>query len=598
MRARSLLPPLAWIFCLALGANAPCGAVAAEQAATRSPESIRGEVATLLRDLDNSRYEVRQEAARRLEEMITQPEMRGVLAAEFQRLSVQPDVSFEVRWHLSRWRTKLPKVEADPPQSASPSELDRLVRQLDDDSYSTRLGAVERLKWLSGNARQIGPIMVRLKQRLAEPGLSTEACRRLEAIREMIRGIWLMTPSADADLPPVSQDQLQRWLDELARPAQKPEPPGDELRRRAAHQELLDLLARDAEVPRVKAALQSRLAGPLPIEAQAAFKEALELTRPAMVAEFWQGRGNRGVQHLLVGVPSQVAGAARPSHFDRIDDREAHCVSGNSLSADTCYPVGVAFPHPKQPDAIFHLVNLPTPRRRMAFEYYVKTDEAERLIALSRRTLERFLAQKHLLTDSEVLMLGQLDVGEVSRFAGKYFLLVEDSLVEDEPQSPWADRGRPGGQASRHNMICGLLAVDGTKRAIPGLLEAIRQKRFLPPTPVGPYWLSWLAAFSIANRDPWPEVDLWLVEVLGNREILVLGRPEGPEVGATAARILLKRYHEPLGSFNLEVAPDSLLATTFGIEGYRYRTTEGPEQIRAWWKRRANGPKPEEPPSK
>jgi len=62
-------------------------------------------------------------------------------------------------------------------------------------------------------------------------------------------------------------------------------------------------------------------------------------------------------------------GGVRPTHFDRCDDRSAHYVSGNSLSPGD-YPVGVAFSHPRQENAFFDLVNLPTPRRRMAYPYY------------------------------------------------------------------------------------------------------------------------------------------------------------------------------------------------------------------------------------
>ena len=46
---------------------------------------------------------------------------------------------------------------------------------------------------------------------------------------------------------------------------------------------------------------------------------------------------------------------------DRIDDETAHCVSGVNLSEGD-YPVGGAFPHPKERSSFFCLVNLPTPR--------------------------------------------------------------------------------------------------------------------------------------------------------------------------------------------------------------------------------------------
>ena len=47
---------------------------------------------------------------------------------------------------------------------------------------------------------------------------------------------------------------------------------------------------------------------------------------------------------------------------------------------------------------------------------------------------------------------------------------------------------------------------------MPGLAEAIAKNRFLPPTLLAPYRLEWLAALSIAARDPWPGVDAWLAD--------------------------------------------------------------------------------------
>ena len=78
-----------------------------------------------------------------------------------------------------------------------------------------------------------------------------------------------------------------------------------------------------------------------------------------MVAEYWQAGRHTGVQHLLIGIPNHSPNAQRASHFDRIDESTAHCVSGNALSPGD-YPVDVFLGHPRQEDAQFHLVNLPT----------------------------------------------------------------------------------------------------------------------------------------------------------------------------------------------------------------------------------------------
>ena len=551
------------------------------------PGTTQARLASLLADLDSSHYEVRQQAARKLEEWIARPEAGNLLAEEFQRLLRDPGISFEVRWRIVQWQARLPKPAVVPPPAASPAELDELVRQVDDDSYAVRLGAVERLRWLSGSPKLMGPILIRLKQRVADPDIPIDDYRRLDAVRQTIWGHWLTSGQGDLDLPSVSKEQLDRWLADLGRPAEKSQPALRPSRQQVARQELLDLLARDAEVPRVKTALEQRLAATTDADAAARLRELVDLCRPAMVAECWMGRQVIGRQHLLVGVPSQPPGAERPSHFDRIDDRVAHCVSGNSLSPGD-YPVGVAIPHPKQAGAIFHLVNLSTPRRRMAYPYSSNTDPAQQLAAISRRTLERYLAAKHPLSEREACQLVQLDPREVSRFAGRYFQLVEDVLLDDDSSADIMGEDLPGERSSLHGTICAVLALDGTKDAAPGLLEAIEHKRLLPPTVLGPYLLAWVAALSIAARDPWPGADAWLAGVVGRRDSLplVLEHRDGAELRATAARILLHRHRESTAPFSLQPVADSVLVSLH-VEGYRFSRPEGVGRVTAWWKQRA-----------
>ena len=103
-----------------------------------------------IQELDSPCYETRRLAAERLEHWLGMPEMAAMLAEQFQQLIVQPELPFEVRWRILIWRTRLPLVKSEPPQSVSAEELQRLVRQLDDDSYSVRVGASERLQWMAG----------------------------------------------------------------------------------------------------------------------------------------------------------------------------------------------------------------------------------------------------------------------------------------------------------------------------------------------------------------------------------------------------------------------------------------------------------------
>ncbi len=558
-----------------------------------SPQSVaerqagqRVEFQQRLQELDSPCYETRRLAAERLERWLGMPEMAAMLAEQFQQLVVQPDLSYEVRWRISNWRTRLQLVKNEPPQSVSAEELERLVRQLDDDSYAVRAGASERLRWMAASEHLAKPIMLALKHRLTDPLLSEDTYRRVESIRNIAWGIWLTSDGSDWHLPPVSNAQIDGWLDALGEPASKRDL-HSAIRRRIARQELMDVLSQDGEVPRVKAAIEAHLRGKPDPAAAAGLKELLDLTRPALVAESWSGGKQELEQHLIVGQPMYSPGAPHPSYFDRADDRVAHCVSGNALLPGD-YPLGVAFPAPNWHadwQAVFHLVNLPTPRRQIAYSYYVKTNPADRLAKLSRRTLDRLLSDKKLLSDPELGMLGQLDAHEVSRFASRYFLAVEDGMVEEDfSQEPSTSRSHLGSQNSRFGAICGQLAVNGTREAVPGLLESIRQKRFISPTPLGPYRLEWLAAFSIARRDPWPDVDVWLAENIENQQTLLIDHADAAEIGATAASVLLTRHVERPEAFGLQRTVDSQLAE-LKLPGYRYSAPGDVQRVRQWWNR-------------
>ncbi len=476
------MPRIVLLFCLLVLTSIPSGIATAEDLSPQRRQEIRTELAGLLSNLDSDRYEVRQQASARLEELVGRPELGEFLSAEFQSVLARLDTSFEVRWHLKRLAARLPEAAPQPVAELSDEQIAELVGKLGDDSYTVRLGVTRQLK---------------------------------------------------------------------------------------------GLLFRDQYVSRVKAALQAELERCEEAETILRIKKLLVPFRPAMVAEYWEGRRNRGRQHLIVGVPSQASYAPRPSHFDRIDDKVAHCVSGVNLSAGE-YPVGVAFPHPKQPGAFFHLVNLPTPQRRSDYKRHVETDEAKRLAAISRRTLDRMLSERRELSEAELLMLAQLDPKEVSLFAGQYFPLVEDKPLPETDLV--AGMGRP----SRFGMICRQLAMDGTKDAAPGLLKAIQQGSFLPPTSNAPYHLHWIAALSIANRDPWPGADRWLGGLISRDDPLVEGYENGPQLGATAAGMLLRRHQGSAKELGLQSVIAAQLSR-WPINPYRFPSTEVRDKVQKWW---------------
>jgi len=547
------------------------------------PEAVRGELPKLLLDLDSDRYFVRQRAVARLEQLSNRAELGSLLAAEFRRILLDPATSLEVRHRLEQLQKRLPPDQPTHPAEVTLEEVRRLIDQMDDDSYAVRLGAARRLEWLTDSPKLAGQVMTGLQQRLADADISPQTRRLLQPSWEKAFQSWLLSDPAETTLPPVTDVQITGWIDDLIAAAQRNREPDVWRRGEVAMRQLRITLARDDHLPRVQAALKrqlsraelSRVHGTPSGTLLGKLTELVELTRPAMVAECWQRGHHTSEQHLLVDVPSQSLGALRPSHFDRIDDRVAHCVSGSNLTPGD-YPVGVAIPHPSDPSAIFHLVNLPTPRRRMAYTYYVNTDEAERFVALTRRTMQYLVERKGLLSRPEFLMLVQLDPREVSRWTGKLLEQIDDrSMAAIGPYS----LGQP---TSHHGALCAYLAVRGTREATAGLLRAIDTGRILPPTSASPYHLPWVAALGIAGRDPWPEVDAWLAGLVDRTDPLVLGQTDGPDLGATAAAILLRRQRKPAADFDLIRTAQSPIGR-LGVIGYRFASARGRTDLQRWW---------------
>lgn len=545
--------------------------------------SSADQLTPLVEALNSDHFDVRSQAAEELELLVQKPNMQAVLAAQFEKLRLRAEMPFEVRAIVESLLERLPRENQQrPPDSiATAAELDQLVAQADAPSYSLRLGAVARLDWLADNPKNAWQIAARLKHRLADRAVSPETRKRLIGICEKARGAWLATDPASWPAPTVSDEQLARWAGDLALPR------ANESAALAARQELLDLLAHDGQVARVRAALEKKQAeGFVDSFAAERVQELLEWTKPALVAEIWSNHQLDTLQYLLVDVPQHPETAPRATHFDRIDDRTAHCVSGNSLASGD-YPVDVGLP-PTHSDVavrregvLFHLVNLPTPRRRLLFEFqHQRIDEAKRLTELSEKTTAWMLAQKRPLTEREVALLVQLDASVMSRFVGPYL-----RTVDDVPCPEGTEDDLPlhlGGRTSRHAMLCYLLAAVGTREAGPGLVEAIAKRRFLPSSPDAPYQLSWIAALSIAHRDPWADCDTWLASQIERTDPLVTIGPESAELGATAAALLLSRNSGQPAEFGLEeVNNDQMLE--LGCQGYRFSVPEKRADVLRWW---------------
>ena len=122
---------------------------------------------------------------------------------------------------------------------------------------------------------------------------------------------------------------------------------------------------------------------------------------------------------------------------------------------------------------------------------------------------------------------------------------------------------------------------------MPGLAEAIAKNRFLPPTLLAPYRLDLLAALAIADHDPWPGADAWLADHIGQAESLIEGHEAGPELGATAAAILLKRHGQNPAAFGI-LPLDQELPKPFRVSGCRFRSKDAAAKVQEWWRGEKN----------
>jgi hypothetical protein len=572
------------------------GATLARAADKPVDEQTARRVAAALDRLDSDQFAQREQAAAELDALVAKPQLGNYLAAEFGRRLLASDTSFEARTRLERYLKYLPRVSLDATsgdaRDTAPlgdGDIAPLLDRLSDDRSAERDAARRRLDVTLAHVENVGPVLSQVKERLVDPRLSLQARRALEDVFDRARERWVNAAPGKVTLPPISAEQMRAWLDEDA--LAEPLAPAQRIRRDAARRELADLLVREDTRDALVALLKERIEATEDVAAKARYKELSEMALPAMVAEVWghqqadpilgveddwEHRQHKTVQHLLIGVPQMVEGAVRPTHFDRIDDQTAHCVSGNSLVPGE-YPVRVAIPHPQLGlDVMFYLTNLPTPRERAQYEYSLRRPESERLLDISERSLRHFLDKNQVLDANHVSLLMQLDPGAVSRFAGPYFEKVADRNLES------GNGGNVAGQGTLHTVIAGVLMTVGTHEAVPALEKLARDERTQKPNHDNPFAIAWIAALAIAQRDSWPGIDEWLLTLIDDKSPLVLNAETVPELGGTAAGILLARHQTSPFTFDLEPAGNDAFDRS-NFAGYRFTSDEGPKAIRRWW---------------
>lgn len=451
--------------------------------------------------------------------------------------------------------------------------------RLESPSYLQRQQAFEHLLQAAQEAATARAVMVQCKHRLADPTLAPQARHLLVVLYRKARLTWLATEPDGSEVPRLSHQDARRLVARMVDPKQP------FVRRAAAQRELVDAMMRDQNVPLIRQALASWLETDLDDHYRLRALEELWLwCQPGVVAEVWQSRRLVTVQHLALGVPQYPAGAMTATLFDRADQHKAHCVQGNSLVRGE-YPCRRAIAHPQGiPGVMFHLVYVPTPRKRFQYQARLaRTPCQEYLAAITRQTCRWWIDQKHYLEGHQWLLLAELEPQALSQGLAEYLLAVPDRPLHRNhgPQALEA--------ASHHGKLCRWLASSGTREVIPALVQAIREERFLPPDPQrAPYHWPWIALLAIASRNFSSEIEPLLVnwvevqQVLVHRENPTGDRPV-PDVGAAAAALLLDRYHVPYRQFGLEEVRDRQLYNV-GCPAFRFRSQQDRRRVLQWCK--------------
>ncbi len=539
------------------------------------------DVRLLFEQLNDDRYEVRQLALEQLDRLANEPANHALLAATAQPWLYRLDTPLETRQALQRLSAKLPRLAASAPVTAA--QIDELIAALDSQKFSERLAADEQFKLLVLRADASATLLDRLLTVLEDGEFDRPLRQDIEQYWESARQTWLADDERRYPLMELKAERLTKLVEQLVSNEQAEADKAYPIE--LSERQLRLHLAHGVETARIATALQTASQrGNLSDPARARLDELLQWTKPAMVAEFWDLGKHGGIQHLLVDVPSQAPGAVRPSHFDRIDDRTAHCVSGNTLEPGD-YPVGEFFPHPHRNTAAFHLVNLPTARARLAYEPRVKRLGTQRLAEISARTLSRWLERGTPLSLEQLRLLAWFDPEVLSRQAPRLLAKIDDVSLGETPGDE-VPRG-----LSHHGVLCLMLARRGTIDAAASMIEALDDGRVLKQEENISEAFAWLSVLTILNRARGAEADRLLVQMLGRRQALFATEGEARDLGASAAALLLQRYDQSPESYGLKLhSPPLILAVSDLAPLYSSESPTAEKKVRDWWTSRASRP--------
>jgi hypothetical protein len=574
------------------------------------------DVGAQLAGLDSNDYATRRTAIAGIEAALRTPRGRASTADQLQKTRWEA-LSFDSQTKLSAlglmggnaYVTALHTPRLDSVDGASTNAIDiaSLLKQLASDRYLARASAMQRIAAAVHDSANIRDVYRTLKNAAADATNTVDTRVAVSALLDVARYTWLTSRAENEDRPP-SEQQMAQWVNALIAAEGRDggainnsERRKTSITRAAAEWELVDALTYDSCASAVRRAIEKARRQDLDDDAAARLGRLEAWTRPGLVVEYWQRRHISAIQYFLVGVPSAAPGSARQTRFDKVTSDVAVCGSGNAFSPGE-YPLGVAFPHPRQQAAFFHFVSLPTARERLLYQYEVKFEsEQERLRAITTRTLAPALAASRALDDAQLWLLGQLDQPTVARLLNEYFAEVPDKPFDLSELAPMLTD-----VSSVHRTACLMLALDGSYEVLPALVECAKGKRALGLSTDEPQAIPWIAALAIATRQPWQGVDSWLADLVPLSDRICFGQEQQGDIGATAAAMLLARNGQQPESFGL-IAREPLrrglldrfespinadyrrrmfedrMFKQLGVTPYHFATSSGRADVTAWW---------------
>lgn len=553
-----------------------------------APEPAPAAVEQSIEQLDAEAFDARRAAAASLAALAADRNVAPALAAAIGKKLGKLTTSLETRQELNRLAERLPAELRRAALPAPSASLDEVIAALTGPSGAARVGADHVLQAILRDPAQAGRVAERLKRELADPRWASGQRQSLVELWEAARGSWLATDPGGWQKRAVSDEELDRWITWLG--AAPNGVRADAVARESARRELVDLACRDEELARVLRRLADRVASEADDDVKARLVELHGSLRPLMAAEIWEDGRLNAVQYLIVGVPQLAEFAERASHFGPVDEKTAHCLSGNNLRAGEDYPIGRAILNPNRDwgrlDIVFHLVYLPTPRRFLLHQHDLRRPAAERWRQISQRTCETLQTeQRHLTSDDLTLVRRHLDADVAQQFAVSYLRDREDGPVvsgaderDDEPRTA-------------HQHLCRWLALSGTRQAAAVLERSLRDGK-IGRESARTRQLGWSALLAILRRDPAAAADEQLAGLVERADSLPTFsdddvRPVAADVGGTAAALLLERHGQTPQSFHLatsvpEDAQDSLIVVPHG-----FAQPAGRAAVLKWWRERA-----------